>query len=280
MTSSTNFVYNKTVNLHQDGGARPGGGFSAPNQVRKRWFAMGFLSSLFSGYSSDLLPETPAGKKLADFPELYKGMTLSVILPDGSSLLTGKLTDFTTSEITIERLPGWLAFDTCPVHKEVTVRGYNKSMAPFCLKGAIQESTRIVCKLRDIKVEPIAEQRYNFRLALSCPASLFYESDEHLKNPEECTLVDISTGGACIESEFLHGEGEVLRLRTKIEDYAPMTFLGQIIRVMECQSGKFHYGFLFAQLTEEEITELTRTLYNIQLGNRKAWSRGPEGNWS
>jgi len=23
---------------------------------------------------------------------------------------------------------------------------------------------------------------------------------------------------------------------------------------MECQSGKFHYGFLFAQLTEEELS--------------------------
>lgn len=240
---------------------------------------MGFFTSLFSGHS-DILPDGPAEKKPEHLSELYKDMSLSVILPDGTSLLTGKLTAFTSSTLTIERLPGWLAFDTCPAHKHVTIRGYTKSMAPIFLSGVIQESSRIVCKLQDVKAEPMEEHRYNFRLPINTPASLFYQSDEHLKNPEDCVLVDISTGGACIESEYLHAESEILRLKVKIEDYAPMTFLGQIIRVMDCPPGKFRYGFLFAQLEEDEITELTRTLYNIQLGNRRAWSRGPEGSWS
>ena len=43
--------------------------------------------------------------------------------------------------------------------------------------------------------------------------------------------------------------------------------MGEIIRVVEYQPGKFRYGFLFAQLKESELTELTRTLYNVQVGN-------------
>lgn len=79
--------------------------------------------------------------------------------------------------------------------------------------------------------------------------------------------MDISSGGACIESEFLHAEDEVLRLWVKLRDYVPMEFMGEIIRVVEYQPGKFRYGFLFAQLKESELTELTRTLYNVQVGN-------------
>ena len=77
----------------------------------------------------------------------------------------------------------------------------------------------------------------------------------------------------------LHAEDEVLRLRVKLLDYAPMEFLGEVIRVNEYQPGKFRYGFLFAQLKESELTELTRTLYNLQVGNRQTWVRSEEGHW-
>ena len=36
------------------------------------------------------------------------------------------------------------------------------------------------------------------------PATMYYRADETLSHPEECVLVDISSGGACIESEYLH----------------------------------------------------------------------------
>ena len=124
-----------------------------------------------------------------------------------------------------------------------------------------------------------SEQRHDFRLQLGIPVTMYQCADEARSNPEECTLVDISTGGACIESEYLHAQDEVLRLRVKLLDYAPMEFLGEVIRVCEYQPGKFRYGFLFAQLKERELTELTRTLYNIQIGNRSPWIRSESGHW-
>lgn len=161
----------------------------------------------------------------------------------------------------------------------VVVRGVSETMTQFYLRGTVQESTRLVCRLKDVKVKAISEQRHDFRLQLGIPVTMYQCADEARSNPEECNLVDISTGGACIESEYLHAQDEVLRLRVKLLDYAPMEFLGEVIRVCEYQPGKFRYGFLFAQLKERELTELTRTLYNIQIGNRSPWMRSESGHW-
>ena len=171
------------------------------------------------------------------------------------------------TSLTLERLPGGLSFKTRDMGTSVMIRGFDEQMNQFILKGTVQESTRLVCRVKDLKVRPISEHRQNFRLHVNGPAVLYYPTDETRSNPEECLLVDISSGGACIESEFLHAEDEVLRLWVKLRDYVPMEFMGEIIRVVEYQPGKFRYGFLFAQLKESELTELTRTLYNVQVGN-------------
>ena len=128
----------------------------------------------------------------------------------------------------------------------VVVRGVSQSMTQFFLRGTIQESNRLVCRVKDAKVKVISEHRHDFRLHMGIPVALYQRSDTSLSNPEECTLVD---------------------------------FVGEIIRVAEYEPGKFRYGFLFAQLAERDLTELTRTLYNIQVGNRTTWMRTDSGRW-
>lgn len=216
-------------------------------------------------------------KIMEDFPELYNGIPLDVMLQDGKALLSGKLTSFSKDSLTVERMPGQLSFPTCEVGTVVNVRGFNSGTMPFELRATVEESTRIVLRLKDLQVIPYDEHRANFRLSLNIPMNLYYQHDEHLQNPEECILVNISTGGACIKSEFLHAEGEILRMRAQIDEYAPISYLGQIIRVEEPEPGKFQYGFLFAQLDENEITALTKILYNVQVGNKRPWSRNSDG---
>jgi len=241
---------------------------------------MGFFASLF-GRSDDEVEDQEIEEQSA-FPELYNGMTLDLETPDGNHVLTGRLVEYTSGdrELTLERLPGALSLKIQELGAEMVVRGVNKEMAQFFLKGVVEKSTRTLCGLKDVKVRTIAEHRNNFRLQVGgIPAAMYYSSDKRMENPERCTLVDISTGGACIESEYLHGVDEVLRLKVKLMDYAPMDFLGEIIRVTEYEPGKFRYGFLFAQLKDSELTELTRTLYNLQAGNRQTWMRSETGHW-
>ncbi len=245
---------------------------------------MGFLASLFSGNSKEALTEKleqeeTAGELPKGFPKLHNGMPVDVITKDKNPLLSGRITSFSASSMTIERLIGGLAFDTCAIASIVTVRGYDDKLMQFNLKAVVEESSRIICRLKDVEVQPYNEHRNNFRLPVNSPISLYYMEDRYLENPEECMLVDISTGGACVQSEFMHAEDEVLRMKIQIEEYAPMTVVGQIIRAYEHSPGLFRYGILFAQLKEEEITSLTKMLYNIQMGNRKEWRRGEGGYW-
>ena len=241
---------------------------------------MGFLSSLF-GRSAETAVNNKAAEHTGPLPELYNGMTLDLETPDGQRVLTGRLAGYNAGDttLTVERQPGALSLALREPGASLVIRGVDEGMTQFFLKGTVQESTRLVCRLKDVKVKVISEHRTNFRLQMGIPAALHYESDVTFSNPEVCTLVDISTGGACLESEYLHAEDEVLRLKIKLLDYTPMDFLGEIIRVVEYEPGKFRYGFLFAQLKDSELTELTRTLYNLQVGNRSTWVRSSEGHW-
>ena len=241
---------------------------------------MGFFASLF-GRTADYDQEEQELEPHSAFPELYNGMTLDMESTEGEHILSGRLAGYVPGEaaLTLERLPGALSLEILKMGTSVVVRGVNKAMTQFFLRGVVQESTRVFCKLKDVRVKAITEQRHNFRLQVGIPVTMYYRSDVQMENPEDCVLVDISSGGACIESEYLHAVDEVLRLKVKLMDYAPMDFLGEVIRVTEYQPGKFRYGFLFAQLKESELTELTRTLYNILVGNRATWMRSERGHW-
>ena len=239
---------------------------------------MGFLSNLLGRseeYETESSPED-------DLPELHNGMTVSVESTEGAELFRGQITGFVggDTEMTLERLPRALSFRILDLGAGVLLRVCDEEMQQFILKGTVKESTRLVCRFKDVKLKPIDETRESFRLPLRTEAELFYMTDDSRSNPEECILVNISTGGACLESEYLHAEDEVLRLKVKLEDYVPMEFVGEIIRVLEYTPGRFRYGFLFAQLKESERTDLTRTLYNLQVGNRRPWMRTEDGYWS
>ena len=238
---------------------------------------MGIFSGLI-GRSDDNEVENDATEEL---PELHNGMTVTVESGEGVEMFRGRITGYTnrSSVMTLERLPKGLSFRILDIGATMLLRVCDEDMQQFLLKGAVQESTRLVCKFKDLRVKPIDETRESFRLPMRSHAELFYMTDDSHSNPEECTLVDISTGGACLESEYLHAEDEVLRLKVKLEDYVPMEFVGEIIRVVEYKPRKFRYGFLFAQLNETERTELTRTLYNLQVGNRNTFMRTQIGHW-
>ena len=243
---------------------------------------MSFFKNLFSKKKE--APAAPAAVKKSgaseELPELSEGMSLDVVTESGQLMLTGRVSAVSGTSLTLERLPGWLSFETCNVGDKVSVRGFTRQMISFNLTGTVQESTRMVFRLRDLKVQHVINQRMSFRLPVNTHAAMFREDDEHLTRPEECVLVDISTGGACVETEYIHSEEEVIQLRFKLEDYPVMVFLGQIVRGAEYSAGRYRYGVLFAQPKPEELTTLTRTLYNIQTGNRREWSRGMEGTWS
>lgn len=250
---------------------------------------MGFLSNLFDFVKDNSDEEDEDLEELEEDDEeeedsssvlghLFRGMPLDVITSDNQLALSGKLTEQNADTLTLERLPGWLSFEIIPVGERVSVRGYNSRMEQFNLTATVRESSRVVCKLTDVQVSPVENQRLSFRIPMHTTAWLYRREDERYQRAENCTLVDVSTGGCCIESEYVHEENEILRIKIKLDEYQPMQFLGQIIRA-NAYGKQYRYGILFAQLREDELTSLTRMLYNIQIGNRRAWNQSKEGPW-
>ncbi len=241
---------------------------------------MGLLSFLF-GKADDADEKTDEKEEAtqSEFPTLERGMALTVTIGRGKLFLSGRLAEFSAKSKTmsIERAPGQLAFNICDPGTAIMIRGYSYGTTPFDLKGKIKESTRTLCVINNLEAIPYDEQRNNFRLDMNIPISMYYQEDERLQNPESCTLINLSTGGACVESEFIHGEGEILRIKVQVGEYVPMTFLGQVIRVEEHPHNRFRYGILFAKLDEQEITMLTKILFNIQTGNKKEHGRDRNG---
>ena len=249
---------------------------------------MGIFSIFFKEYEDDdeqtqegtgpvqralLQPESSPGG------ELFEGMRIDVMNKEGQHVLSGRITELGEDSLTLGRLPGELSFKNTPLGATVSLSGYDKKLIPICLSAVVQSSSRTSFKLKDLKVEYHAENRETFRLPFSTPVSLFHKEDVHFKNPEECQLVNISTGGCCVQSEYIHMEDDVLRIRVKLEDYAPLNFLGQVVRCSERNRGQFWYGILFAQLTEQEITALNKTLYNLQMGIKETRMRGEDGRY-
>lgn len=250
---------------------------------------MSFFSDLFYGHDEpeqlndseeQALPESQR-EESSSSPEsqLEKGMSLDVSI-DGVPFLSGRVSEFSRRLVTLERNTGQLAFAMCDPGTIVTVRGYIRDATPFDFEGVVEESTRIRFRIRNCRTITHNEKRNNFRVFVNIPMSMYYPEDKEFENPEQCTLIDIGSAGACVESEFIHGEGEVLQLKIQIESYAPMTFLSEVIRVKEVRPGIFQYGMLFAQLDERETMSLTRMLFNVQVGNTKAKQRINFGYWS
>ncbi len=224
--------------------------------------------------TAPVMEEAPPG-----IPEMCREMPIEVVEKTGRVLNTGLITEHGGTTLSMGRHPGGLSFKVCEPDSTVYVRGCDNSMNQFYLRATVEESTRVLMKLKDLEPEVHENHRDTFRLAVNVPVSIYYLNDERFERPEQCKLVDISTGGCCITSEYLHGEGEVLRLKVKLEDYVPMDFIGEVIRVVECGPNEFRCGILFAQLKKEEINSLTKILFNMQLGSRREHVRTEEGHW-
>ena len=214
-----------------------------------------------------------------DLPDLNVGMPVEIMEESGQLQNTGLITEFKGREATIGRKPGALSFKVCEAGSTLFIRGCDNKMTQFYLRAKVEESTRTMIRLSELEPEVRDNNRRNFRLTVNAPISIYYLNDEHLERPEQCTLVDISTEGCCIQSEYLHGEGEVLHLKIKLDEYVAMDFVGEVIRVNDCGANGFRCGILFAQLQKDEIDTLTKMLFNIQLGNRREHTRTDKGHW-
>lgn len=225
------------------------------------------------------MPSSGEERKEEELPDLHREMPVEILGENNQIIINGIITEWKGREITLGRRPGGLSMKLCEIGSNVVVQGSNSKMEQLYFRATVAESSRTHIKLKDLVQETHENQRDAFRLVVNAPVSVYSYDDERMTRPEKCTLIDISVGGCCISSEYLHGEGEVLRIKVKLEDYVDLNLVGEVIRVMERGRDDFRCGILFAQLTNEEHRALTQMLFNLQVGSRQEHRRGKYGHW-
>ena len=214
-------------------------------------------------------------KLRVELPNVYRQAPVEILGEDGQVMISGLITGYGDRGLTVSRRPGGLSFKLCEIGSSVAVRGCDSKMTQFCLRAVVAESSRTHMRLKDLEKKEAGENfRNTYRLMVNTPIFVFDQDDEHMMLPSACTLVDISTSGCCIFSKDIHEEGEVLRLRIRLEDCEAVDLVGEVIRVTKCGDKSFRYGVLFAQLKEDELEALTWMLFNLQLGNRRKYNWG------
>lgn len=228
---------------------------------------MWFLNRMLhiDDYEDDIEEEEEeSGNSLA----LHVGMSVDVFTQDSTLALSGDIITITDNDIVLERTPGCLSFVVLELNEKVSIRGYDSDMRPFCYVGAVRNSSRTRCEIRDLDGHYVKERRQSFRIKVDHPSALSL-SDKN-EDAEQCMLLNISTGGACVRSEFLHREDDVIYLQSSFGDTEVYT-RAQIIRVMETPDmpGVYDYGILFPSLDDNGLSEFTGILYKVQSFLRK-----------
>lgn len=235
------------------------------------------LKSLFKGPApeetkglSEKIEEDLQESVQASHPAFDPEMPVDVMENYSTVLLSGKLAGTGYESLTIERIAGKMSFTILKPGTSVLVRGYDSEMEPFTLRAVVTNSTLTECSVG--RLEPLAHEnnRKSVRYPLSPPASIYAIEDTAFHTPQECQLMNISTGGACIVSTYAYEMGQPLRLRVElIKGGGHTSYQSQVVRITPQEGGGFAYGLLFAQLDKRKMNELQRDIDTIQAEARR-----------
>jgi len=85
-----------------------------------------------------------------------------------------------------------------------------------------------------------------------------------------CRLLNISVGGARIESEYRYHENDKFLLKVQLlEDRPESAIFCQVLRIIEGNGYKYQYGCQFIELTEEDQEKITQNIFAAQLAERR-----------
>ncbi len=192
-------------------------------------------------------------------------MPVDILADFNTPLLSGRLASFGQESLAVERIAGEMSLPVQQTGTPVFMRGYNTRMEPAILRGVIAKSSLIECVVDHLEPVPYDNQRKSVRYPLSPPASIYVMDDTWLDKPQQCQLLNISTGGACISSTFRYELGQTLRLEVELLKSSGGTACRcQVVRMTKHKNDLFEYGLLFARLNRRTMNELKRDIAALQ----------------
>ena len=175
--------------------------------------------------------------------EIYSGMRVEVSSDDGRMFLVARLTGLRGDRAQLRPAMDGSMLTTLEEPVLVTLRGYSsKENKAVILKCTVRSGSR------DMWLVMMGKQD---------------------AAPEECRLLNISVGGACIGSGTRHDVGDKFLLWMKLTPSSePIQVVCQILRIIERRYGSFEYGCRFLGLSGAEEERILQAIFEMQRQGR------------
>ena len=132
------------------------------------------------------------------------------------------------------------------------------------MEGTISPQPHHTWQVEELTVARIGNDRAFFRLDTNLDATVTTFSGLNI-GEKPCKLLNISVGGACIGSEYVHHHGDKFLLKVKLlEDRPASAMYCQVLRVIDRGDSKYEYGCRFLELTEEDEGKITQNIFAAQ----------------
>ena len=220
-------------------------------------------------------PSSGGGSNVA--APLNSDMPIEVLIqPDGDEhfsevFMKGVLGTMEGGVLVVERIPHEFTFPTMEKDTPVHIRGYDKDLNPVIYEGVVDNSTLTDCTFIGLKLFSVNNCRKMPRCPIEVEGTIYLLTDKHMNNPQPCIVKDISTGGACIESEWAYSPGDQLRLKVEVvKGSGCLSYPGTVVRAVPLGNGtRIEYGLLFAALDHRKIRYLQEDMETVKQNIKK-----------
>lgn len=213
-------------------------------------------------------PAPQAGEAQEDLA-VYSGMRVEVTTMEGRLLFVAKLLGLHEDKAELHQYS-----ETDPFEEgesiRVRIRGYSdRDRKAVYMEGVITPGSRHIWQVEELTVARVGNERAFFRLDTNLDATVTTFSGLNI-GEKACKLLNISVGGACIGSEYVHHKGDKFLLKVKLlEDRPASAMFCEVLRVIERGGSKYEYGCRFLELTEEDEEKITQNIFAAQRKNRQ-----------
>lgn len=233
---------------------------------------MSFLNRIFGGKQAAPAPvEAPVDEKHSvPLPDVHTGMLLNVVHAEEERiLLVGKVASYSSVGMTLECPIDVTELAVLEKDTPVRVRGHSSDMKSVNYRATIRESLKRSCRIGYLEPITYAETRQNCRLHVSVDCRMFEVGKVQLEDTLS-TLVNISTGGACVSSPSPYAVGDKVQIFVQLpEELSELSFKGKVVRVIERSPTNYECGIQFDERSEAEQAELNGAIFKVQAQMRR-----------
>lgn len=194
--------------------------------------------------------------------EIYAGMQVIVKALDGKMLFFAKLQELQEHAAVLYEYSATDKFQNIAIAPiPVKIRGYSDwERKVIFMDGNMFPLQKHTWQIDNLTIAKIENERAFPRFRTDIAGTV--TAANGIKKAERpCKILNISLGGACIESEYRYYKGDTFLLKAKLLEDRPLSVMYcEILRVVEKDASRFEYGCRFIELTEADQTELAQTI--------------------